>query len=503
MAALRAVLAECGYELRYREDAWVECLLLGDGESFLGRGRDRDAALLDALDKSCPSVVSRRAIAELVERKVGCKSVTVELPLPVAEPRPIVRAREPSPREPSGPPPLVSKDAAPIRIDLARALDDLMLLEDRIRDSRDELGLCSPERQRLAILSWICEARGHTDLFPAEAKVREVVAGISRKLTEVGKSYWPGSVTALQLQMSPRDLPRPLLGGTASTWGRAAELAERALSTLEHGDERRGFDAYGWGDAGRIDPVPARPDELLGKLVAEIEKVGGTLDRCAEACVDGRPEADDYLRWVRALRWLRVTAVDADRWAKAAGRLRWWGSRRDPKLLPGVRELEPSYAPPVPWATYFATEATSPCCSLSPPKDLLEEVAPRIEGKKVLLASFRRDPELFGRLNQALPGAILDWRVLEPARFDELKTTLEAGAIDVVLGAIGLQSHGADQLLARACRTGGVSYVRVNWGRPLVCLRALAYRLCRSKIGGHGETLVEPTPITMGRRSSS
>src|SRR5207253_8537080 len=67
------------------------------------------------------------------------------------------------------------------------------------------------------------------------------------------------------------DLPRHVLGGSASTWSRAAELAERALRSLEYSDERRGFDAYGWADtAHALPPPPARAVELLDALFAAI-----------------------------------------------------------------------------------------------------------------------------------------------------------------------------------------------------------------------------------------
>jgi hypothetical protein len=494
LEALRAELAAAGYELRYREDGWVECLMLGDGESYVGQGRCRDTALMAAVERACPSTLARRALSELVGKRpqpvVALRSEEPEL-------KPVTRLKEPS-----GPPPLVLREV-PARPDLARAMDDLLLLDERIRDSKEELGLSSPERQRLAILSWICEARAHTDLFPNEARIREQVACISRKLTEVGKGYWPGSVTALQLQMSPRDLPRPLLGGNASTWGRAAELSERALSTLEHGDERRGFDPYGWADATKIDPVPADANALLDGLVAQLEAKGGGLDRSAEAKdADSRPEPEEFLRWVRLLRWLRVTPIDADRWGKAAGRLRWWASRKDPRLLQAVRELEPAYSPPVPWAEYFAEIPTAACCQVGLPASLLAEVQPKIAQRRVLLATFRRDPELLGRLQGALTGATLEWRVIEPARISDLTRTITERGTDVVLGALGLQSQAVDQALARACRSAGVPYVRVNWGRPLVCVRGLALKLAGRVHPLRCGTEEDPTRLAVAQRDA-
>lgn len=495
LEALRAELAAAGYELRYREDGWVECLMLGDGESFVGQGRCRDSALMAAVERACPSTLARRALFELI----GKKSPAPRIEEP-AEPKP---SPPPRAKEVRGPPPLVPKEA-PARPDLARALEDLTILDERIRESKDELALVSPERQRLAILCWICEARAHTDLFPNEARIREQVACISRKLTEVGKAYWPGSVTALQLQMSPRELPRPLLGGTASTWGRAAELAERALSTLEHGDERRGFDAYGWADAGKIDPVPADPTALLGTLIAEVEAQGGGLERSAEARdAEVRPTPEQFLRWVRLLRWLRVTPIDPDRWGKVAGRLRWWASKKDPRLVAAARELDPGFAPVAPWASAFAEVATAPCCQVALPSTLLADVRRKLEGRRVFLATFRRDPELLGRLQQALVGAHLEWQVIEPARVEALTRTLVEGRFDAVLGALGLQAQTLDLALSRTCRSAGLAYVRVNWGRPLVCVRGLAAKLSTPERPlGRSAGEEDPSSLVVSQRSA-
>src|SRR5439155_20889535 len=178
-----------------------------------------------------------------------------------------------------------------------RALEELDTLTERIRDSREELGLCSPERQRLAMLAWICEARAHTDTFPEDTRIRDRVGSISRQLTEIGKTFWPGSVTALQLQMEPRDLPRHLLGGTATTWRRAAELAEQALRNKEHEDERRGYDAYGWADARLTLPRPAHPERLLEEMVVAVEKLSGSLEtQAAPADSSVRPDGLAFQR---------------------------------------------------------------------------------------------------------------------------------------------------------------------------------------------------------------
>lgn len=502
--AKRALLESAGYEVRFRDSEWVECLLSSGEESWLGRGRDREAALEDALRAALPSRLAR----ELLEREL-LRSTGATLPAPPEhggiqagptgepgparaagveapreEPEPAVRAAPPRvlPQRIPMPPPLVRRDAIVARLDPERSLEELDVLMDRITDSRDELGLCAPERQRLAMLAWICEARAHTDAFSDDTRIRDRVGAISRQLTEMGKTFWPGSVTALQLQMQPRDLPRHVLGGPASTWARAAELAERALRTLEYQDERRGFDAYGWSDAGRLSPGPPDPGAQLEGLALEVERLGGPLSSGAPArAAEARPEPATFRVWVRSLRWLRGSDADPDRWARIAGRLRWWVSQRDAGLAPAARELDASYLPDQPWSVELGApgllEQGAPAAEggfrrLS--DHVLENIRSAMSGKRMVFVSNRRDPDLQSRLKDVLPSATLDWRVAEPRRIEALGEAIQQGAYDVVLGAIGFQSQGTDHLLAKACRRAGVKYLRVNRGRPIACLRALA-----------------------------
>ncbi len=463
--ALRGMLEGFGYEIRFREHEWVECFLFTEKESWTGRGPDRRAALEDALSNACPSQLARalleRAVAEVEQAPSRTPSKRPE--------RPTSESRR------NGPPQLVPNSAPPPP-DLSRSLDEIAVIEQRIRDTRDELGLCSPERQRLAIYAFICEARAHTELFPDETKIRDAVAVVSRLLTEIGKSFWPGSVTALQLHMQPRDLPRHLLGGVATTWLRASELAERALLGLEFGDERRGFDTYGWADPAEARPAPAEAEAQIDRLIGSIERKTGPLER-AEPKTAMRPDADEFLYWVRRLRWLRGSASDPERWARAAGRLRWWAGRRDPGLAAAARELDPAYVPDGTWLAALA-EDIEVRPGLELPAALIDQVRGAYTGKRLVLVATRRDPDLQARLTGAIEGAELIWRVAEPKRLRDIGEAIESRHYDVVLSALGFSSLGADHLLARACRSAGIGYLRVNRGRPIACLRALARAAC-------------------------
>jgi hypothetical protein len=275
--------------------------------------------------------------------------------------------------------------------------------------------------------------------------------------------------------MEPRDLPKHMLGGLASTWTRASELAERALHSLEHADERRGHDEHGWADFDFLRPAPADPEATLAALVDEIERLGGSIERYAEARdAPSWPTPEQYAAWVRTVRWLRGTHVDPERWARVVGRLRWWAGRRDPKLSAIAKELDAAFVPERSWAELL--EGAKAGAPPSPPSTLVDAARGRCAGKRIVVVSHRRDPDLRGRLGEVLEAASLEWTVAEPSRLKALGDQIHGKSFDLVLGALGLQAPAPDRFLADACRRSDTLYLRVNRGRPIACLRALAQR---------------------------
>lgn len=467
--AALALLQAHGYAVRFRNHEWVECLVTRDEEAWVGRGPDRNAALETAMVQACPS-----ALAQALFRRALSEQEATEPRLSASAPTP-----RPPPRfVPRSHPPLVSKEV-PAALTIDRAVDELAVLKERIRASREELGLCTPERQRLAILAWICEARAHTESFSADARVRDAVASISRILTETGKAFWPGSVTALQLQMTPLELPRHQLGTSAPTWTRAAELAEAALQAAVLRDDAQGHDAYGWADGAQLWPHMREPGERLRRLQHDIEQVGGPLQKhAAPKASAAKPDPGTYLRWVRELRWLRGSGVEPERWARLAGRVRWWGGRRDGSLQAGTREFDPSYGPERAWSEVLGErhEAHTEHEYVAQdhfPTGLVDRVRARTRGKRLVWVGPRRDPTQLQALERTLHEANLDWRISETSRLPELGAHIEEGRYDLVLGALGLQAKAPDLALAIACRRSQVGYVRVFRGEMQSCLRGL------------------------------
>ena len=455
-------LAAYGYVATYSRREWVECWLRHDADQWLGRGRTEQEALDDALRQACPSALAW-TLLERARASEHLRSVPMPAPDPI----------------PSGPP-LVRPTAAPAPPDFDSALEALGCLSDRIRDAREELGLAAPDRMRLAILAWICEARAHTDYFHDNARIRDEVAAISRQLTEVGKAFWPGSVTALQLNMQPADLPRSVLGASATTWGRAADLAERALAQHEASERERGADAYGWTDHEALDPVPQTPTSVLDALQADVEAVGGPLERFAEPRdSSARPDAAQFLRWTQTLRWLRNTEVPPERWARLAGRLRWWAARRGGALVGPARQLDPSYAPRQSWAAELGRlEDARPRDPDAWTSDATADaVRDAYQGHATVLVSARRDPVEIDRLKKVLGAADVSWSLAEQRRLDALTAEISQGRYQLVLGGLGFQASGADRLLARAARSADAIYVRAHRGTARSCIRGLVRRL--------------------------
>ena len=78
-ASTRSLLEAAGYEIRFRENEWVECLIFREREAWIGQGLDQDAALEDALDKACPSHVARQLLNDALERSPETEPSNVQV----------------------------------------------------------------------------------------------------------------------------------------------------------------------------------------------------------------------------------------------------------------------------------------------------------------------------------------------------------------------------------------------------------------------------------------
>lgn len=402
-----AWLNQNGYTVTFREHGWLEGLVSCPGERWLGRGSTEREVLEDVIAQALPSRAARTALpAELAI--VRSTPLPAALDFPTAsndETSDLVVDSGPSSREDviapndGGVPPGVAVNevasvptdveaaavvAAPlddgadavsgaaaevepapvlpsrVQMTVDEAIEALEPIVDRIEAERPELGLATPERQRLVILSWICRARAIEDAADGVRPIVNRVAAIAKNLTALCKVYWPGSVFALQLNATPhkacRDLLADLGGVDLRTWSEAADLADRALLALEEKEAKAGLDEYGWADGFALKPAPLDPEADLAELRVRIEKATGPVDApppkapAASIRNPGPKDLAQFVEWGRLARWLRCAVVDFETWAKVAGRLRWLASRiegKDPQL---GKILEPGYRPPSTWA---------------------------------------------------------------------------------------------------------------------------------------------------------
>ncbi|MEZ4267243.1 MAG: hypothetical protein R3F39_12765 [Myxococcota bacterium] len=403
VARARRLLQARGYRVATRHDAWWDCLVTGHGERWLGHGVDEDAAVLDALRALAPSRaawdavfeqataaptrgdgVAATAEPEAASARGGVAGVRAGLdaaPPPDAEanPAPAVEAEaEPAPPEPddalppraaapgaASPPPAAPEvvqpaGALPTAEEIDEAVDELTMLERRILDAQPEVALMTAELQRLHFLTWICRARAVQFRLSDDLRVERAAGSIARILGILGKRWWPGNVSALQMRATPLDAGAELGlpgGGHLHDWIEAADRAEEQLAARldSLGDGRH--DDYGWADQGALAPAPNDIAGLMRESVATLERVLGPLDRAparearARVQADGAAVVAELLRVARALRWLRGHAPDPEEWAAAFGRLRWISSQLRGDPAAALREvLESEFRPPMSWA---------------------------------------------------------------------------------------------------------------------------------------------------------
>src|SRR5262249_31601315 len=140
-----------------------------------------------------------------------------ETPKPPSQAAPVVEPTRPSPEVPASseakvtpptpvqgaglravapPAPAVAAEKPP-RLRTGEALEVVEKLLAEIEDRLAHVARMCSERQRLHMLVWICRARAVEEGQPGAREVEHAVARVARRLTEIGKMFWPGSVRAL------------------------------------------------------------------------------------------------------------------------------------------------------------------------------------------------------------------------------------------------------------------------------------------------------------------
>ena len=89
----------------------------------------------------------------------------------------------------------------------------------------------------------------------------------------------------------------------------------------------------------------------------------------------------------------------------------------------------------------------------------------------------RNDPALASKLQELFGFASVEIVDNAQRRIEAAAQRVATGKYDFVFAATGFLPHKVDGSLMQACRDAKKLYVRVNRGRPLACIRALAREL--------------------------
>ena len=599
-------LSARGYALAYRREGFVEVLASRGDERFVGRGLNDAEAIAHLSTLMFPSSAARALLSAALE---GGAEVQQDAEAAGAQPVDAADVTPPTGADDDAPPaddapaategcaasasassepqPAVDSAAAALRsaADVAEEVDEALAILSEIEERVDELSTLAAEDQRLLMLLWMCDARACVERVP-EHEVHAAVARVSRRLSELSKILWPGSVRALQIGVQPAAcLPRH--SSSVRTWADAADAVEALMDERRHAQLRAGRDDDGYADAARLLPPPADPAAVFDEAKHAAASFDKTLDpRAAEA-------AAARLRWVRG----RVPALP---WGALVGKLRQKASALHDDGATLRKLLDSNFDPQAPWRDVVArgdaetsawsapappSTSSSPTVSRamelrsslieagSPPRwsepqwlawladalvafdtaslvDLLRplrvHVAPfeatafadrrsrrrfrevlgaladardvgalsstslaagddivdaddddddeaidvgeaafnalvarvreQTHGKAAVFVSNREDPALALKLSELL-GLSLTWIESTPRRLEAACEKIARGSHQLVLSATGFQLHSADASLSRASRSAGVPFVRVNRGRPVACVLAIAREL--------------------------
>ena len=403
MTDIELLLRSLDYDVLFRTDGWVECLVAGNGERWMGRGIDQASALRDVERQMFPSHAARAArlgsgtFLSGVSAPVLVAEGSPEPPPPdmpeetsdEAAPVEMAPVEMASPTETSPPevvmetlPPevvtaklidpdpawsgtYVSPDGQPAQADEGaepdmtkeEALEIVAGISDEITDGLDDVAVMTTLHQRLHIAAWIFRGRTVQENFSRDAQVEEAVHRIAVRLTGICKLYWPGSVRALQVHTTPTQALQGLVRTpeTPRKWAEAAEIMETHIDEVESAKDH---DEFGWRDRRQCIPEAPDPEAVLADAVSKIEAVMGSLD---EPLDDKRTkvtgdhvisELETLVMAAHLLRWVRRSCSERHLWGTAIGALRWVSRQpRNAKDVEALRDLLlDTHCPTRPWA---------------------------------------------------------------------------------------------------------------------------------------------------------
>ena len=379
-AALGPLLRKAGYTVVFRSGAWVECLVHREAERWLGRGASEADALVDAVRGMLRSHLSRTLLGRLVVA-VPVRAAASAPPEPVAavapapepvaavvappEPEPVAAvapapepvaavapAPEPEPVAPAPEPEPVAPPPEPVfATPEQRACYDLDLILSVIESELASFARLSPDRQRLRMLIWVTRARRIEEAYPGDSEVERHTSAVVRRLSDLGKKFWPGMVRALQLNARPANVPelRVRWAPVPGTWAEAAEMLDRLMA--EHLEEcvAAGLDAEGWASEPREAALDGDAEKVFKEAVLALDSTLLAVLGSGKSAALNQVQLERLLSAAKKLRWARSRVRDSVAWGAAMGSLR--------KLLPTIKmrgkrvehAIDPHARPDPPW----------------------------------------------------------------------------------------------------------------------------------------------------------
>lgn len=388
---IRALL-RFGYSVEWHDEPTGRlCVVSDPDETFEGRGPDDRRAFEDALARLAPSKIARALIeraASQMPRAAGSAEVQVT-------PRELVLT-------PSGG---VAMSTGPR--DLRAIMSDLQTVAARVEAGIPEAALMAPPLQKLHVLAWISRARALEHEAGRNRSASDATGAIARRLTTLCKTWWPGSVRALQLDATPERATREQGLPPATKWLDVAESAEARLEQLIA--EPPSDD--GWRDTAALEHPPEDAVREIGLAIRIIERLIAPLDTTPGNDAPRPLASNDELQLEDAaarLRWARHVAPDPEKWGAAIGRLRWLVAQKRGSQRLG-RLLDPGFVPRPSW-DHEAGNARSRLVALTPPPDGTPELV------KWLTATFDAidTPTLASRLREqkTVSGALAAPKIL-------------------------------------------------------------------------------------------
>lgn len=134
----------------------------------------------------------------------------------------------------------------------------------------------------------------------------------------------------------------------------------------------------------------------------------------------------------------------------------------------------------------LAKAETITTISVETVEDILRDaVREKTRGKRMLFVSNRKDEPLRTRLETELACEVALRDGGSDRKLEAILASIGSQSYDMVLMATGFSTHACDASLARAAKAASIPYVRVNKGRPLATIRALARTFGFQEAGPH------------------